>query len=310
MRLPRRDLALRLASLVLALGLWFVIAGRQTAERGLAVPVELRNVPRALELTGDTPDSIEVRVRASPGLIDTLDPGRVLATIDLAGAQQGEKIVQLTPAQIRVPFGFRVVRITPSLLTLRLESTRRKAIPVAPRIVGRPAPGYELAEVTSEPAEVEIAGPSSQRARPSPAPSRSRSPSRPPRPRCSSRWASASATRCCVSKAAAACVSRRGCARRTRRGSSRVSRSRHRAPPLQLEPARATVVVSGPASQVRSLSASALRLYVAVTGQDPLPARLPVSVEIGSGHPGVAVVETRPSEVAVRPARPRSTSKK
>ena len=88
----RRDLLLRLASLVLALGLWFVIAGRQTAERGLAVPVELRNVPRALELVGGAPHAVEVRVRASPRLIDTLDPGRVIATIDLAGAEEGEKL--------------------------------------------------------------------------------------------------------------------------------------------------------------------------------------------------------------------------
>jgi hypothetical protein len=308
-RFPHRDLALRLASLALAAGLWFVIAGRQTAERGLAVPVELRNVPRALELTGEPVDSIVVRVRASPGLIDTLDPGRVLATIDLAGAQQGEKIVQLTPAQIRVPFGFRVVRITPSLLTLRLESTRHKAILVEPRIVGRPAAGYELAEVTSEPAEVQIAGPSSNVE------------------------AVASAFTEPISvEAASATVQQSvgvglGDPLLRLEGGSRVrvtARVREaqetrvfeglvvatQGAAAQLEPARATVVVSGPASQVRALAASALRPYVAVTGQDPLPARLPVSVEIGSGHPGVAVVETRPSEVAVRPARPRGSPTK
>jgi hypothetical protein len=39
-----------------------------------------------------------------------------------------------------------------------------------------------------------------------------------------------------------------------------------------------------------------------------LPARLPVAVEIGSGHPGVTVVETRPAEVTVRPARPRAAA--
>ena len=305
MRIAARDLALRLASLVLALGLWFVIAGRQTAERGLAVPVELRNVPRALELTGGAPDAVEVRVRASPGLIDTLDPGRVIATIDLAGAQQGEKIVQLTPAQIRVPFGFRVVRITPSLLTLRLETTRQKAIPVAPRIVGRPAAGYELAEVTSEPAEVAIAGPSSH----------------------VQAVASAFTEPTSVEGVSATVQQSVGVGLGDPllrlEGGSRVRvtarvREAHetrvfegltiatQGGAAQLEPARATVVVSGTASQGRALSASVLRLHVAVTGQGPLPARLPVSVEIGSGHPGVAVVETRPSAVLVRPARPRS----
>ena len=34
------------------------------------------------------------------------------------------------------------------------------------------------------------------------------------------------------------------------------------------------------------------------------PARLPVAVEIGPGHPAVSVTETRPAEVAIRPAGP------
>ena len=36
---------LRLTSLALAVGLWFVIAGEKTSERGLSVPVELQNFP-------------------------------------------------------------------------------------------------------------------------------------------------------------------------------------------------------------------------------------------------------------------------
>ena len=66
-----------------------MIAGQQTAERGVPVPVELRNVPRDLELTGDAVNAVDVRVRASPGLINSLEPGKVLATIDLAGARGG-----------------------------------------------------------------------------------------------------------------------------------------------------------------------------------------------------------------------------
>ena len=63
---------------------------------------------------------------------------------------------------IQVPYGFRVVKITPSLLTLNLERTERKTIPVRPRVIGRPAPGFEVAEVASDPAEVRVAGPRSR----------------------------------------------------------------------------------------------------------------------------------------------------
>ena len=139
-----------------------MIVGRQTAERGVVVPVELRNVPRDLELTGDPVNSVDVRVRASPGLINSLETGKLLATIDLAGAAEGERIVQLTPEVVQVPFGYRVVKITPSLLTLNLERTERKSVPVHPRVTGRPAAGYEIAAVASDPPEVRVAGPRSR----------------------------------------------------------------------------------------------------------------------------------------------------
>ena len=143
--------------------LWFVIAGEKTSERGLAVPVELQNFPRDLELTGDPVNTVEVRLRASPGIIHALGPGEVSAQIDLAGAGEGERIVHLTPESIRVPFGVRVVKITPSHPHPELRAdARRRSVPVRPRLIGRPAPGYEVAEVTSEPAEVRIAGPKSR----------------------------------------------------------------------------------------------------------------------------------------------------
>ena len=128
-------------SLALAVVLWFVIAGEKTSERGLAVPVELQNVPTNLELTGDAVNTVEVRLRASPGIIHALGPGEISAQIDLAGSGEGERIIHLTPESIRVPFGVQVVKITPSILTLNFERTLQKVVPVRPRLLGRPAPG-------------------------------------------------------------------------------------------------------------------------------------------------------------------------
>ena len=51
------------------------------------------------ELTGDLLDSVEVRLRASPGIIHRLGSGDVSAQIDLAGATEGERIVHLTPTE-------------------------------------------------------------------------------------------------------------------------------------------------------------------------------------------------------------------
>ena len=297
------DLSLRLASFALAAGLWFVIAGKQTAERGVVVPVELRNVPRDLELTGDPVNAVDVRVRASPGLINSLEAGKVLATIDLAGAVEGERIVQLTSDRIQVPFGFRVVKITPSLLTLNLERTERKQIPVRPRVIGRPAAGFEISGVASDPGEVRVAGPRSR-----------------------VREIESAFTEPVSVEAASASVSeavgvgledpllrleggsrvrvtarvREAQETRTFEGLRVETRGRG----ARATPGRVSVSVSGPASQVRALAASDLRAFVTIPSEGALPARLPVAVEIGPGQPAVTVTETRPAEVAIRPAGP------
>ncbi len=301
MRLPQGELPLRLASLALAAGLWFPIAGRQTAERGLSVPVELRNVPRELELTGDAVNVVDVRIRASPGLIDSLDPRKVLATIDLAGTQEGEKIVQLTPDRIQVPFGFRVVKITPSLLTLNLESTRRKVVPVRPRVIGRPANGFEVSSVTSDPPQVRVAGP---RSRVQEIESAFTEP------------VSVEGAERTVQEAVnvgledpllrleggsqVRVTARVAEARETRvfEGLAVVARGR----PARLDPARVTVVVSGTPAQLAGLRASSLHPYVEVpSGEGASRQRLAVELE---GAPnGVTVVEARPAEVGVRPLR-------
>lgn len=156
---PFSNLGVKLASLGLASLLWLVIAGEKTSEMGLAVPVELQNFPIDLELTGEPVNVVEVRLRASPGVIQQLVPGQLSAQVDLAGAGEGERIVHLSEAAIRVPFGVQVVKITPAILRLQFERTLQKVVPIRPRLIGRPEAGFEVGQVLAEPAQVQVAGP-------------------------------------------------------------------------------------------------------------------------------------------------------
>jgi YbbR domain-containing protein len=162
MSLFLENVPLKVVSLGLAALLWFVIAGEKTSEMGISAPLELQNFPKDLEVTGEPVDAVEVRLRASPGIIQRIGPGDVSAQVDLAGLQEGEHIIHLTDKSVRMPFGVKVVKITPSLLTLNLERTLQKVVPVRPRLLGRPAPGFEVGEIRAEPSEVRIAGPRSR----------------------------------------------------------------------------------------------------------------------------------------------------
>ncbi|HSD65570.1 MAG TPA: CdaR family protein, partial [Vicinamibacteria bacterium] len=234
--------------------------------------------------------------------INSLDVGAIRATIDLAGAQEGERIVQLAPDRIQAPQGFRVVKITPSLLTLNLERTMRKTIPVRPRVIGRPASGFEVAEIESDPAEVRVAGP---RSRVQEIESAFTEP------------VSVEAAQATVaelvnvgledpllrleggSRVRVAAVVRE--TRETRRFEGLRVEARGRS--ARLSPPRVSVSVAGPASQVRRLAPGDLQPYVALPREGAVSGRVPVAVGIAAGRAGVSVLETRPAEVSVRVQR-------
>jgi hypothetical protein len=295
------NLPLKAASLSLAVLLWFVIAGEKTSERGISVPLELQNFPKDLELTGDPLNSVEVRLRASPGIIHALQPGEISAQINLAGAGQGERIIPMTAETIRVPFGVRVVKITPASITLNLERTIDKVVPIRPRLLGRPAPGYEVGEVTSDPSEIRIAGPKSR----------------------VQEVESAFTEPVSVEGAQVPVVEGvnigledpllrvQGTSRV--RVTARVQEVREkstfeglpvaaRGKLAQVRPSLVRVVITGTAASLKGVEAGDLHPYVEV-GEGEGPRRLAVAVEVGAGHPGVKVLKTEPGEVSVRVLR-------
>ena len=62
-----RDFGLKALSIALAVVLWIVVAGEQTGERSLRVPLEFQNIPESLEMTGEPPSAVDVRVRGAVG---------------------------------------------------------------------------------------------------------------------------------------------------------------------------------------------------------------------------------------------------
>ena len=65
-----RHLGLKILSLALAALLWLVVSGEQIVERALRIPLEFTNLPAQLELVGEPPTVVDVRVRGSSGALE------------------------------------------------------------------------------------------------------------------------------------------------------------------------------------------------------------------------------------------------
>jgi YbbR domain-containing protein len=156
---PFANLGLKLLAVLLAIVLWLTVAGEHIVERTLRVPLEMRNVPAQLEIVGDPPMTVDVRVRGSSALLSRMDPGDVVALLDLESARAGSRLFHLRTDQVRGPYGVEIAQITPATVALELEKSGRRSVPVTPAIEGDPAPGFVIGRATATPATVEVVGP-------------------------------------------------------------------------------------------------------------------------------------------------------
>jgi len=158
---PFRHFGLKLLSFGLAVSLWMVVAGEETVERGLRVPLELQQFPSGLELQGEPPSTVDIRVRGASGALGRVSPGDIVAVLDLRGARPGRRIYHMTPEQVRAPFGLEIVQVTPATVAMLFEASVSRMLPIEPSVEGRPAPGYVAGKAMVEPKIVEIVGPES-----------------------------------------------------------------------------------------------------------------------------------------------------
>lgn len=156
---PFRNLWLKVLAVLVAAGLWFVVAGDHVVERSMRVPLEFRNIPEGLEIVGDPPATVDVRLRGSSGTLSKLQPGEVVAMLDLRQARKGMRLFHLQVDEVGRPYGVSVAQIQPSTLSLDLQPTSKRVVKVSPALEGEPAPGYVVRAIRSDPETVVIVGP-------------------------------------------------------------------------------------------------------------------------------------------------------
>jgi YbbR domain-containing protein len=159
---PFRHLGLKFLAMALAALLWLTVAGEQAVERGMRIPLEFRNKPVDLEIVGDPLTTVDVRLNGSSTRLSRMDPGEVVAVLDLASARPGARLFHLSTASVRLPYGIEVSQIIPSTISLELEKSAKRTVNIVPAVEGEPAPGFVIGRVIPDPATVEVVGPESR----------------------------------------------------------------------------------------------------------------------------------------------------
>jgi uncharacterized protein (TIGR00159 family) len=122
------NLRLKFAALGLAAVVWsmsFLASG--TTIRTLSAPVEFANVPSGTEVDEQSTDTLEIQLRGSPWIMESVSPGALVARFDLGRLHTGWHTLRFQPDSLDLPPGIRVDRVTPDML--RVEVVQSGAHP-------------------------------------------------------------------------------------------------------------------------------------------------------------------------------------
>ena len=153
------NFGLKLTSLVLAVGLWFVVARDPIAEVEMKVPIEFRSLPEDMEIDSASFTQAQIRVRGPERVIHRLEPSDVRAEINLANVRPGERTFDLTARQIHVAQDLEIIQIFPSQFQLSFDQRTTRTVEVRARVTGTFAGGMRIAQVVADPSTIMITGP-------------------------------------------------------------------------------------------------------------------------------------------------------
>ncbi|MEW6719100.1 MAG: CdaR family protein [Thermodesulfobacteriota bacterium] len=156
MRFVRRNLALKLLALGLAIVTWWFVTGESKVLVSFNVPLEIRNLPAGMTLTNKVETHVEVRLQGPSSILAGFKASEISMALDLSAGKPGKQIVKFDPGAVRVPSGVTVQKIFPQAVEVVLARTERRRLPVSLKLRGGKSLRNRIASIEIDPKEVEV----------------------------------------------------------------------------------------------------------------------------------------------------------
>ena len=111
---------LKLLALAISFLIWATYTAEPYAEVGFQVPLEFTTMPPQLEMSGDVPTVVHIRVRGRSALLRRMIPADLNLRLDMKDGKQGTSILNISPEMVRAPYGATVVQVAPTEIHVTL----------------------------------------------------------------------------------------------------------------------------------------------------------------------------------------------
>jgi YbbR domain-containing protein len=152
------NLGSALLSVILAITVWAVAVQQENPRDWYTQPIPLNRVGLGenLSIFGDVINQVRVEIRAPKHRWQDLQPQNFTAWVDLAGLTAGAHDVRVKVSASDADV--QVLNIEPSVIRVRLETSKQKLIPVNVNVLDAPAFGYDWYRPVVTPTLVLVSG--------------------------------------------------------------------------------------------------------------------------------------------------------
>ncbi len=148
-----------LLCLTLVTGIWFGLSrGRETLKT-IEVPLEYTDVQKDFEIIESSTNTVTLHLGGSGPLLKSLSPQQVKVLLRLDAASAGENIYTVSGKNINLPPGVHLKKVEPSSVTLILDGTITRQVPVQLNWTGKLPESLILAHAVPEPENITVTGP-------------------------------------------------------------------------------------------------------------------------------------------------------
>ncbi len=141
-----------LLSLVIAMGLWYLVVGRDHVETQVELRVEYRGLPDGLIVREGMVNHISVRLRGSAELLS-----------NLSGVQRGATALPLAVDSMPDFKAFEILEIMPSRLVIEADALTERVVPLENKMLPLPSDSpYLISHAILEPSFVTVKGAETQ----------------------------------------------------------------------------------------------------------------------------------------------------
>jgi hypothetical protein len=159
----------KVLALAIAVVIWALVASEPELSTFVNIRLEYKNLPDDLVISSEPVTAISLELRGPSGELRGVSFGpaieggvRPAVILDMSGVQPGERTFAIGDGNVRLPRGVHLVRAVPSEVRLDFERRAVREVRVVPRFTGEGVNGYEVADYSVEPQQLEIGGPASR----------------------------------------------------------------------------------------------------------------------------------------------------